>query len=202
MDCGKRESYVLYSRMPQTRKDHVREAIVAAAAHELAHVGFEGATLQAIARRAGTSIGNLYKYFPDKRALCAAAVPAKRVRELERLLDERAAQVGPRAAAMPDALLRFATEHRLQLLFLLGDAGGTPHAGFAEALVEHMTALAKRRRPRAGRALERTLRRIYRGWVATLASILAEERDPERFTEANALFLAYHLAGLKELLAA
>ncbi|CAN5553252.1 hypothetical protein BH09MYX1_BH09MYX1_24160 [soil metagenome] len=45
--------------MAQRQKEEVRAALVAAAAEELCAVGFERATLSAIAERAGTSIGNL-----------------------------------------------------------------------------------------------------------------------------------------------
>jgi AcrR family transcriptional regulator len=178
--------------MPQHRKAHIERAIVDAAAHELAQGGLERASMQAIAERAGTSIGNLYKYFPDKQALYAAVVPPSLVRELRGLLDRRAREVHRGSARLPEALLDFALEHRPQLLFLLRH-----DVRFSEALVEQMVQLA---RSKAKPALRRTLQRIYRGWIATLASILAEEKSADDFREANALFLRYHLTGLKAVL--
>lgn len=43
--------------------------MVDAAETEFADVGYEAATTEAIAERAGTSIGSLYQFFPHKRAL-------------------------------------------------------------------------------------------------------------------------------------
>jgi AcrR family transcriptional regulator len=56
----------------QARSRRRYEAILDAAGHVFAEVGFEGATMEAIALRAGTSIGSLYQFFPNKRALFAA----------------------------------------------------------------------------------------------------------------------------------
>jgi AcrR family transcriptional regulator len=68
--------------MPETeplrrkpRQDRGRrriDAILEAAAAEFAAVGYEAATTNAIARRAGTSIGSLYQFFPNKEALLDA----------------------------------------------------------------------------------------------------------------------------------
>ena len=46
--------------------------ILDAAAAEFAAVGYEAATTNAIARRAGTSIGSLYQFFPNKEAVLEA----------------------------------------------------------------------------------------------------------------------------------
>ncbi len=43
-----------------------------AAGHVFAETGFDGATTEAIAERAGVSIGSLYQYFPNKEALFEA----------------------------------------------------------------------------------------------------------------------------------
>lgn len=56
----------------QTRSKATVEAIYEAAAHILATDGFDKLTTAKVAYRAGASIGSLYQYFSDKRALCAA----------------------------------------------------------------------------------------------------------------------------------
>ncbi len=52
------------------------DAILEAAAHILEVEGFDGYTTNAIAARAGVSIGSLYQYFPNKDAITAALVLA------------------------------------------------------------------------------------------------------------------------------
>lgn len=56
----------------QGRAQHTVEAILKAAAQILERHGAEAATTNAIAERAGVSIGSLYQYFPSKAALLAA----------------------------------------------------------------------------------------------------------------------------------
>src|SRR5439155_1980997 len=46
--------------------------ILQAAAEEFARVGFDAATTNSIARRARTSVGSLYQFFPNKEAILAA----------------------------------------------------------------------------------------------------------------------------------
>jgi AcrR family transcriptional regulator len=58
----------------QARARATVEAIVVAAAQLLTERGFESLTTARVAERAGVSIGSLYQYFPNKRALAAAVV--------------------------------------------------------------------------------------------------------------------------------
>jgi AcrR family transcriptional regulator len=67
--------------LPKPRKSPVQarsaatvEAILEAAARILETEGLDGYTTNAIARRAGVSIGSLYQYFPNKDAVTAALV--------------------------------------------------------------------------------------------------------------------------------
>lgn len=57
-------------RVPlQARSRERVERILDAAEHEFAEHGYEAATTEAIAARAGAAIGSLYQFFPNKRAL-------------------------------------------------------------------------------------------------------------------------------------
>jgi len=56
----------------QERGRNAVERLLNAAEHTLESVGLEGATVPAIAARAGMSVGNVYKRFPDKDSLFRA----------------------------------------------------------------------------------------------------------------------------------
>lgn len=60
-------------RTPQQARSQQRvDLILDVAADIFAEVGYESATTNAIAERAGVSIGSLYRYFPDKDAILHA----------------------------------------------------------------------------------------------------------------------------------
>ncbi|MCJ8519082.1 AcrR family transcriptional regulator [Pseudorhizobium tarimense] len=58
----------------QARARATVEAIIVATAQLLTEEGFEALTTARVAERAGVSVGSLYQYFPNKRALAAAVV--------------------------------------------------------------------------------------------------------------------------------
>jgi AcrR family transcriptional regulator len=72
-------------KMPgQSRSEATVAAVLEAAARILESKGFAGYTTNAVARRAGVSIGSLYQYFPSKDAITKALI----VRSLNELLSE------------------------------------------------------------------------------------------------------------------
>lgn len=77
-------------RAPQRRTGRaIVDALLDAAATLLATEGLAGMTTNAVATRAGVSVGSLYQYFPNKQALVAAVadrVNAGLVTEVERIV--------------------------------------------------------------------------------------------------------------------
>ncbi|MDR5879871.1 TetR/AcrR family transcriptional regulator [Caballeronia sp. LZ032] len=61
-------------RPAQSRSEATVASIVEAAAQVLETEGFEGFNTNAVAQRAGVSIGSLYQYFPGKDALTVALI--------------------------------------------------------------------------------------------------------------------------------
>lgn len=95
----------------QERAAETVAAILEAAARILERHGLRGYNTNAIAERAGVSIGSLYQYFPNKDALTAALIE----RETQTLLADLAAV--PAQAGYRDgiaALVRAAVVHQLQ----------------------------------------------------------------------------------------
>lgn len=70
----------------QDRSKRRLERILDAATHVLAEVGYEAATTEGIAERAGVSIGSIYRFFPNKRALFSA-VWLRYTQEIRTLFD-------------------------------------------------------------------------------------------------------------------
>lgn len=75
-------------RPPAGESQNRRELILAAAAHEFAEHGYDGATMRAIAARAGVDSALLHHYFGTKSDLFTATVgaPLRPDQELDRIL--------------------------------------------------------------------------------------------------------------------
>lgn len=76
----------------QTRAEETVATIVEAAAQVLESAGVEGFNTNAVAERAGVSIGSLYQYFPNKDALIVALIQ----RESQRFRRDLAYALGRR----------------------------------------------------------------------------------------------------------
>ena len=85
-------------RLPKQKRSQQRvERILEAAAEVFASVGYEAATTHAIAARAGTAIGSLYQFFPDKLAIFHALEE----RHMEQVRAIHAKLMTPQMAQLP-----------------------------------------------------------------------------------------------------
>lgn len=101
-------------RIPRQERgeQRVRELLEAAAA-EFAEVGYDAATMKAIARRAGASIGASYQYFPNKEAI-VSALRTQYVKEMEEQwlkFETAGLSLKERVQHFVDMMVRFMEEH-------------------------------------------------------------------------------------------
>ena len=128
----------------QPRSAHTVEAILEGAAHILELQGLDGYTTNAIAARAGVSIGSLYQYFPTKDAVTVALIERERTELVRdalqalaqkdrctalRQLIEVAVRHQLRRPALA-ALLDF-EQHRLSAVMPASGNGAAMHAALA-----------------------------------------------------------------------
>ncbi|MFZ5897231.1 MAG: helix-turn-helix domain-containing protein [Myxococcota bacterium] len=202
--------------MVQRQKDEVRARLIAAGRGVFAEVGFETATVAAIAERAGVSTGNVYRYFGSKEELLEEVLPASFVRKFRGLVRARVdalagvRDIGLLAAgaeyfAAADRLFEFCVAERERVVFLLSGARGTEWEGFAQSLCRDLErwALVYARRAwpklRPSAALRFTLREVYRSYVGSLAHALKTYTSRAALEDAVAHLSGYHLAGMKQL---
>lgn len=89
-------------RQPQQERSHLRvERILDAAAAVIAEVGVEAATTNAIAAQAGTSIGSIYHFFPNKDAIVVAL--SERYGQQMRAVSEQT--LSPAISALPMSVM-------------------------------------------------------------------------------------------------
>lgn len=187
--------------MAQVLKPDVRDRIVAAAREEFFTHGYEPASMAGIARRAGVSTSNIYRYFPDKSALFDAALPDALIERHDELLDERiAALVEPvDASDAATRLLEFWLEHRLAIAVLLDHTGDTTRGQyrhrFVDRLVDHVTATLDQ--PPTPPQLA-VLRIVFDNTRRAIAHMLRAD-DPDTIRDMIETFWSYQLPGLAGL---
>lgn len=196
--------------MPQVLKDEVRERILAAALEVFAERGYAGATIAAIAGRAGLGTGSLYRYYPGKGELFDAVVTPALAEEFAALLERRVRGLARVAFGEParrggdegEEMLRFWVRHRLAVVILLDRAEDTAYAHYGERFVELLVTgtLAHFRAAHPGvRVSARArfvLERIFEGTRRTLAAILEAHADEGALREAIEAFWSYQIPGL------
>jgi AcrR family transcriptional regulator len=95
----------------QKRAEDTVAVIVEAAARILERDGFEGFNTNAVAEKAGVSIGSLYQYFPSKSALLSAVIEREAAPLLE--VETEVAAISQCRLAM-DCYIRASTRHQMQ----------------------------------------------------------------------------------------
>jgi AcrR family transcriptional regulator len=99
-----RKSAVLSTRRQpsQTRSKLTVSALVQATAQVLVAKGYDAITTDAVAERAGVSVGSLYQYFPNKESLVAALIR----NHAEEIIDTVRAALSQHAGASMEVVLR------------------------------------------------------------------------------------------------
>lgn len=171
----------------QVRSRATRDAIVEAAARIISERGLDGFSTNAVAERAGVSIGSLYQYFPNKDALMVALIKRQQARQLATLADaidtlpERVtlAQAVRRLvqAAMQhhreDALLASAIDHeeaRLPVDDVLSDAQSDAGVLIGSLFSRFDQAIGQVDAARAARTLPAMVRAIVDVWANLMPS--------------------------------
>jgi AcrR family transcriptional regulator len=171
------------------------------------------ATMADIAKAAGISTGNLYRYHSGKAALLSAVIPPAVPRAFIELVRGRVEAFEPggstQAAAAPtqharasEALMSFMLAHRFEALFLLTGAGGSRYEPFFGSLVSSLVELAIAHvqaalpHRRISKIQRFTLERIYENLVNSTVRSLADLEGNAAIREAVEAYARYHLAGL------
>jgi AcrR family transcriptional regulator len=139
-------------RLPQQERGERRVAeLLQAAASEFADVGYEAATMKAIAERAGSSIGAIYQYFPNKQAV-VSALRNQYVSKMEEhwiRLEEATAglSIQERTQKFVDVMIRFIEEHPAYITILDAPVDSKQDKKTKDHLRERLANVFHTRRP-------------------------------------------------------
>ncbi|MGV7209828.1 TetR/AcrR family transcriptional regulator [Oxalobacteraceae bacterium A2-2] len=188
-------------RQPRQQRGEQRlAAMLDAAAAEFAQAGYDAATMTAIARRCGSSIGALYQYFPNKLAL-AHALRERYGEEMGRrwtVLTAEAAQLG--VAALVERIfglmVGFFEEHPAYFTLLGATLDYQRNAESRQRLRERFGAVFREIQPALGEDEALLMAKVSLQIVKGLNPLYAEADAQERLRLAAEFKLA--LAGYLE----
>lgn len=201
--------------MVQIRKEIVRDKIVTAAEVLFAQTGFRKTTVEAIAKKAGIATGNIYTYYPNKKALFRAVITPEFVEEFSRLTRNRIAEFDqPQgidsnlsySEGEAGKLLHFWIENRHKVIILLARSEGTEYESFGKQYVRDMTAQAiaqmRKQYPQVEitALLQVMLENALTDSVRGVVSILEHFEDESAIMEAFDAGTAYQLGGIAALI--
>ena len=190
---------VIPRRIPQQERGERRVAtLLEAAASVVAECGYEAATMNGIAERAGAAIGSLYQFFPNKQVLIQALRAQYGVEiaeswapleaqakclSLERLVDR-----------LMDVTIAF-VDHHPAFLPLLDAPSSTRNPPIRKRLIELLARLFARQKPRLSKVKAARLAMVTLHIMKALSSAYAEVHAKEERTrlvrEFKAVLLRY-----------
>ncbi|MCD1259584.1 TetR/AcrR family transcriptional regulator [Paenibacillus athensensis] len=206
----------------QVLKDDIRRAIVRTAQAVFLERGFEESSMKEIASRAGVSVGNLYRYYPQKEALFeAVTLPAYAM--LSALIGEHGAADAQLAGLRePGAMLEqlgtllggVLEQCREPLLILLYGSRGTKQEGVKEQLFEqlaahvlehmksarHMTENGKDAAQPAVQFDAGAARPVAVAFLEGYLEIIRLHADPQRIQSLTRQYISLWFMGLRQLL--
>lgn len=121
-----------------------REKILAIATREFSEHGFENTNINIIAKKAGVSVGSLYKYFDTKRDLFLTVVQSG-IRELERTLEQVYVSDEPILVKLGSVIRSIQqTSRGNELIRLYGGISAQENAGLSKAIAHEMEGVSAR----------------------------------------------------------
>lgn len=203
--------------MIQTKKDDVKKRIEDAALVVFATKGFSGTTMADIAREAGLSVGNIYRYYRSKDTLFYTVLSPDFVCdftnqigmkmktangvELDKVKEFRPMQI------RDEAVKTFFADNRLRIVILFDHATGTQYERFRNDLIDFTIDTALRYlHTVSGKPVDlspnkrQVLRFIYDNMYGAIAAILARFETRDDIAAAYDCFFDYHYQGIAKFL--
>jgi len=172
-------------RIPQQERGERRVAeLLEAAAVEFAEAGYDAATMKAIAKRAGASIGAVYQYFPNKEAI-VSALRTRYVNEMEERwieLEEASAglPVRERTQSFIEVMIRFMEDHPAYVTILDAPADSKRDKKTRDRLRERLANVFRARRAAVSQEQAYRVASVSLQLIKSMNALYAEAKPLER----------------------
>ena len=200
--------------MVQYKKDEIKEKIDSAAIAVFAVEGYESTKISEIAKKAGVSVGNVYRYYGGKEEIFYSILPEQFLMEYQLLLREKIAgfrgHIGSgryqQTWLTSEPFISFMAEHRSRILILFKGSRGTRYEKIKTELVSFLIGLLRENYPEmyeknveaAGN--EFVITSVYEGLIDLFGKVLSKAETEQELKEYLSLVNTYHLHGITEII--
>ena len=202
--------------MAQILKEDIKRRIDDAALEIFCEMGYQGAVMADIARIAGVSVGNIYRYYKNKEELFNLLVPMDIIDTLRDMIGDKfmiadgmdleSARHAPAMDLMDAQLLDYLVTCRRQIIIIMEEKEGNPYLGFKDELVDLMTHMALRYTNTVDHPIhidglkQRMLRVVYENLYNAVVEILKSFSRAGEIKNAFGSLLDYHFFGVSEFM--
>lgn len=186
----------------QVLKEEMRKRIYDAAVREFSVKGFRQASMRNIARGAGMTVGNLYRYFRDKEALFYFVISPAYSRLMD-LVKESINTVNGRFDTgffefLSEQILKICKEHKIELLILFEGSSGTIYEKAKEEMVSVVESFLKDMQFKKALDKGAVIEDIYLlhviavGFVEGMIMITKSSENDEKLKKMVSQFIAFY----------
>ena len=196
----------------QYKKDEIKERIDVAALAVFAEKGYKGAAISEIGKRAGVSVGNIYRYYRCKDDMFYANVDNHFIEEIKDILKDKIAAMGGKNTLLEglqdgfwlvnEEAISFMVANRHKIIILFGKSEGTKYEKAKAELVAYILEEVKKSTAKGAAAFETAIQDgftadiIYKSLMDMILGILEESEDSETVKRSLRAVNAYHLFGI------
>ncbi|WP_035288996.1 TetR/AcrR family transcriptional regulator [Clostridium sp. KNHs214] len=127
----------------QYLKDEVRNSIVEEALKEFKELGYKGASIRSIAKRANTSVGNIYKYFKSKEDLYENLIGSVYYRLMDYINQFHKVEINDRAEeifyGLMEKIMEIFNDNSTEIAILFNKSNGSKYENCKSTFVDFVT---------------------------------------------------------------
>lgn len=199
--------------MSQVPKEHIRNLILETALNLFALNGYNNTSIADIAKHAGISVGNIYRYFESKFQIFNIILPEEFVLNfkeqlLKKIITGSIGSIKEQSNNLlyitySEAFHHYVISNRLKLLILISNPEETPYNTFKEDIIDYWVQIVLEHFVFDKECREKvslTLTILFQGYLQLYRMVLSMELDEARIIDELKRMNKYHIMGLSAIL--
>jgi AcrR family transcriptional regulator len=199
--------------MAQYKKEETQNLIIQSAEKLFASKGYRNTTISDIAKAAGISVGNMYRYYKSKEQILDEILPEEFVKWMQeklhnKILTGKSESIIEQSEKKEyieksEEFYKIIIANRLKLMILLQYSKETPYESFRKCIVENLVDFVWKQFAQEEDQLQvkrDLLDILYDGYIQMILNIVSKKWDEKKMLKELKLLNDYHIIGLGAVL--